>query len=92
MGKHETYTDDFKAGIVNLVKNKKKTYRQIQEEFGVGMSAIGRWVREAEQVKMDDGEVMTAAQVRQLQRDKFALQEENEILKKALAIFTPHSK
>jgi len=90
MGKHENYTDDFKKGIVAQSRN-GKSYAQIQKEFGVGISAISRWVREATEIKTDDGEVMTAAQVRQLQKEKFALQEENEILKKALAIFTPHS-
>ena len=91
MKKHERYTDDFKKGIVSQYKN-GKTMRQISEEFGVGLSAIGRWIKEYAEVRIDDETILTAAQIKQLQREKLALQEENDILKKALAIFTPHSK
>ena len=85
------YTDEFKRGIVNQVKS-GKTYRQVQSEFGVGISAIGRWVREAEEIRTDDNEIWTAEKIKQLQKEKLALAEENEILKKAIAIFTPNSK
>ena len=91
MRKYDRYTDDFKKGIVALVKQ-GKTYAQVAKEYNVGMSAIGRWVRDATEVKTDDGQILTAAQIKKLQEEKFALQEENEILKKALVIFTPHSK
>ena len=94
MKKHNTrndYTDEFKRGIVNQVKS-GKTYRQVSSEFGVGLSAIGRWVKEAEKIRTDDNEVWTAEKIKQLQREKLALAEENEILKKAIAIFTPNSK
>ena len=38
-----------------------------------------------------DGEVLTAKQVKELQKRNAQLEEENLILKKAIAIFTPHS-
>ena len=41
--------------------------------------------------KTDDGEVLTAKQVKELQKRMAQLEEENQILKKAIAIFTPHS-
>lgn len=85
------YTDEFKRGIVNQVKS-GKTYRQVSSEFGVGLSAIGRWVKDAEEIKTDDNEIWTAEKIKQLQKEKLALAEENEILKKAIAIFTPNSK
>ena len=40
---------------------------------------------------MNDGEVLTAKQVKELQKRNAQLEEENLILKKAIAIFTPHS-
>ena len=43
------------------------------------------------EVKVDDGSVMTAKQIKELQKRNALLEEENIILKKALAIFTPHS-
>ena len=41
---------------------------------------------------MDDGDIMTAKQVKDLQKKLAQLEEENLILKKAIAIFTPHSQ
>ena len=40
---------------------------------------------------MDDDTVLTAKQIKALQRRNAELEEENLILKKAIAIFTPHS-
>lgn len=42
-------------------------------------------------VETDDGEVLTAKQVKEFQKRNTQLEEENLILKKAIAIFTPHS-
>ena len=43
-------------------------------------------------VLMADGDIMTAKQVKDLQKKLALLEEENLILKKAIAIFTPHSQ
>ena len=40
---------------------------------------------------LDDGEILTAKQVKALQKRLLQLEEENLILKKAIAIFTPPS-
>ena len=42
-------------------------------------------------VEVGDGELLTAKQVKKLQKRNAQLEEENLILKKAIAIFTPHS-
>jgi len=42
-------------------------------------------------VRVDEETVMTAKQIRELQKKNALLEEENLILKKAIAIFTPHS-
>jgi transposase len=44
-----------------------------------------------EHIEMDDGDVLTAKQVKELQKRNAQLEEEKLILKKAIAIFTPHS-
>lgn len=43
------------------------------------------------EVKIDDDTVITGQQIKKLQRRNAQLEEENLILKKAIAIFTPHS-
>jgi transposase len=56
------------------------------------MSAISKWVKTYAEVKIDEDTIMTAKQVKELQKRNALLEEENLILKKAIAIFTPHSK
>ena len=43
------------------------------------------------EIKTEDGDVFTAKQIKELQKRNAQLEEENQILKKAIAIFTPHS-
>lgn len=47
--------------------------------------------KEFSEVKIDDDTVVTAQQIKDLQKRNAMLEEENLILKKAIAIFTPHS-
>ena len=55
------------------------------------MSALAKWVRQYSEVKISDDSIMTARQIQELQKRNAQLEEENIILKKAIAIFTPHS-
>ncbi len=84
------YYEDFKKSIVTLYEN-GKTQSELSREYGVSLSAISRWVRLFSTVKTDDGEILTAKQVKALQKRLLQLEEENIILKKAIAIFTPIS-
>jgi transposase len=89
--KSTRYNEEFKKNIVTLHQN-GKSYSDLHREYGVGFSALSRWCRQYSEVKTDDGEVMTLKQIDQLRRRNAELEEENIILKKAIAIFTPHSK
>lgn len=84
------YNEDFKKSLVSLHQN-GKTQVQLCREYGVFQSALGKWVKQYSTVEMDDGDVLTAKQVKELQKRSAQLEEENLILKKAIAIFTPHS-
>ena len=55
------------------------------------MSALHTWIKIYTEVKIDHETVMTAKQINELQKRNALLEEENLILKKAIAIFTPHS-
>jgi len=87
---HRPYDEDFKKSIVALYQN-GKTQSQLSKEYGVSLSAIGKWIRLYSEVKTVDGDIMTAKQIKDLQRRNAQLEEENLILKKAIAICTPHS-
>ena len=84
------YDESFKKNIVALHQN-GKTQTQLAKEYGISITAIGRWVKQYSEIKIDDDTVMTAKQIKELQKRNAILEEENLILKKAIAIFTPHS-
>ena len=89
--KQPTYDENFKKSIVNLHQN-GKSQSELHREYGVSSAAISRWVRKYSEVKIDeDGTVMTGQQIKQLQKRLAELEEENQILKKAIAIFMRHS-
>lgn len=76
--------------MVNLYHG-GKTQSSLCKEYGVSQTAISRWIKLYSEVQMESGELLTAKQVRELQKQKAALEEEHFILKKAITIFTPHS-
>ena len=87
---YNKYDEDFKKSLVSLHQN-GKTQAQLCKEYGVSQSALGKWVKQYFAIEMDNGDVLTAKQVKVLQKRNAQLEEENLILKKAIAIFTPHS-
>ena len=79
-----------KKNIVALHQN-GKTQTELSKEYGISVSAISRWIKLYSEVRVDDNTVMTAKQIKELQKRNAQLEEENIILKKALAIMTPRS-
>lgn len=90
MNNYTKYDEDFKKSLVALYQN-GKSQAQLCKEYGVSSSAMGKWVKQYSTVEIGDGELLTAKQVKELQKRNAQLEEENLILKKAIAIFTPHS-
>lgn len=88
MSTKQHYDKDFKRTLVELYHN-GKTQASLIKEYGVSQTALSRWVKQYSTVETDDGEVLTAKQVKELQKRMAQLEEENQILKKAIAIFTP---
>lgn len=84
------YSEEFKKSIVTLHQN-GKSLSQLAREYGVSISALSKWVKLFSVVKIDDTTILTAKQIKELQKRNAMLEEENLILKKAIAIFTPHS-
>ena len=85
------YDETFKKNIVALHQN-GKTQTELSKEYGISVSAISRWIKLYSEVRVDDNTVMTAKQIKELQKRNAQLEEENIILKKALAIMTPRSE
>ena len=88
--KQPQYDETFKKNIVALHQN-GKTQTELSKEYGISVSAISRWIKLYSEVKVNDNTIMTAKQIKELQKRNAQLEEENIILKKALAIMTPRS-
>ena len=84
------YDEEFKKSIVSLQQN-GKSQSELSREYGISVSAISKWIKIYSEVKIDNDTVITAKQIKELQKRNALLEEENLILKKAIAIFTPHS-
>lgn len=85
------YDDEFKKSIVSLYQA-GKSQSQLSREYGVSISTISKWIKQFSEVKLDDDSIISAKQIKDLQKRNALLEEENLILKKAIAIFTPHSQ
>ncbi|EOH59439.1 hypothetical protein I587_02960 [Enterococcus mundtii ATCC 882] len=84
------FDEEFKKSIVKLYES-GKTQNSLSKEYGISLSSIARWVKQYSEVKIDDDTILTARQIKQLQKRNAQLEVENLILKKAIAIFTPRS-
>ena len=84
------YDEDFKKSIVSLYQD-GKTQTQLSKDYGISLSTTNNWVKQYSEIKTEDSDVFTAKQIKELQKRNALLEEENQILKKAIAIFTPHS-
>lgn len=84
------YDEEFKKSLVDLYHN-GKTQVSIYQEYGVSQTALTRWIKQYSSVETEDGDVLTAKQIKEMQKRMTQLEEENLILKKVIAIFTPHS-
>ena len=74
--KQPQYDETFKKNIVALHQN-GKTQTELSKEYGISVSAISRWIKLYSEVKVDDNTIMTAKQIKELQKRNAQLEEEN---------------
>ncbi|ENZ30338.1 hypothetical protein HMPREF1084_03723 [Clostridium butyricum 60E.3] len=60
---------------------------ELSSEYGIAKSTINGWIKDVKEIKVDENEVMTLKEVKALKKEMARIKEENEILKKAMAIF-----
>ena len=78
------YDEDFKRTLVNLYQSSGKSQAARCKEYEVSITALGCWIKQYSTVETDDGEILTAKQVKDLQNRNSQLEEELIILKKRL--------
>jgi len=82
----QRYDESFKKMIVELVESKQKTVSEIHREYGVTQVTIYKWLK-IYSAKIEQEEPLTKEEVLEMKKEMLKLQEENQILKKAMAIF-----
>lgn len=90
MSNYRKYDDDFKQNLVNLYHS-GKTQTALSKEYGVSASALEKWVKQYSEIQIDEDTVLTAKQIRELQKRNTLLEKENLILKKRL-LYSLHTQ
>lgn len=83
----KSYTAEFKQQMVDLYNSWGTSYPQLEREQVVNRSTISGWVKQLSPVKISDNETVTLKEFNTLQKERQCLKIENEILKKAIALF-----
>ena len=86
MGKGRRYDQEYKDMIVELFKS-GMSLAELSSEYGIAKSTINGWIKDVKEIKIDENEVMTLKEIKALKKEMARIKEENEILKKAMAIF-----
>ena len=81
------YTPEFKKQIVDLYNAGGTSYPQLEREYGINRSTLSSWVKQLSPIKVSEDKSVTLKEYRALQKEIQRLKIENEILKKATAIF-----
>ena len=80
------YTKEFKNTIVELY-NSGKSLAELSSEYALSKSTITGWINKNKPVAVDKNTTLTAEGYKNLLKRNAKLEEEIEILKKAMGIF-----
>jgi transposase len=83
----KSYTPEFKQQIVDLHNKAGKGVTELSSEYGVPKGTISTWIKALSPIQVSEAETISMKEYRALQKKMKELEIENEILKKATAIF-----
>jgi len=91
--RRKEYTKEFKEAAVKLYTEGDKSLQEVSNELGMHPENIRRWLRESKEGAAKNIRVFPGRgnprdeEIHRLRKKVETLQEENEILKKAMVIF-----
>ena len=88
----KTYTEEFKKTIVELYEEGNKTKSELAREYGTSEANIRAWIKKYGKIVTTTGDVTNNDEIIKLRKRMQEVETENEILKKALAIFSRQQK
>jgi transposase len=83
----KSYTTEFKQQIIELHMKAGKGITELSNEYGVPKGTISTWIKSLSPIQVSETETISMKEYRALQKKMKELEMENEILKKATAIF-----
>jgi transposase len=86
MSKRKTYTDEFKTMIAELVLS-GKTVKEVASEYSLSETAVRNWSKKKAPINVKNGDTTNLEEINRMRKENARLKEENDILKKAMAIF-----
>lgn len=84
---HKSYDENYKKTIVTLYESGKRK-SELTREYGISYTNINNWIKKYGTIKTSTGEVTTNDEIIKLKKKNLELEQEVEILKKAVAIFS----
>ncbi|MDR2793434.1 MAG: transposase, partial [Treponema sp.] len=94
IGERSVFTKEFKERAVELARNTKRKRSEIAQDLGINRDMPARWMREMKRSETGHMKAFTGRgnardeETARLRKENVDLRETNEILKKAIAIFT----
>ncbi len=91
--KYRTYTKEFKIEALNLLESSGKSASELERELGITAGMLLKWRqryridREKQSLEPSDLEA-AQAELRRVRRELAIVNQERDILKKAIAIFS----
>lgn len=97
---YRKYTEEFKLEALELLKSSRKTGRQIERELGITPGLLVKWrdryqviAKDVDQTRLELSDMESARrEIKRLQRRLAEVEEEREILKKTINIFSRKSE
>ena len=83
------YPEEFRRGVVAIARRGEASHEQIAKDFGISVNSVANWLRRAD---VDEGvkpgvTTVEAAEIRELKRRNRLLEQEAEVMRRALAFF-----
>ena len=85
MGKGRRYDQEYKNMILDLFKS-GMSLSEISSEYGIAKSTINGWIKDVKEIKVDENEVITLKEVKELKKEMARIKEENEIVHQRRAL------
>lgn len=83
----KSYDEDFKKMIVELYE-KGSSLGKIAKDYDISKTSVRNWVAQYQSIQKPDGNSITLAEMKKIEKEMARLREENEVLKKCISIFS----